>query len=87
MDDLERIVTVMEEQIALCGTDDEYDRITVYMTADDSKRIVKWLKEYRELRERIKCCLHIMRSRVKEEKLIKKRDSRKATGDGANESQ
>ena len=44
MDDFERIITVMEEQIALCGTDGEHDRITVYMTADDSKRIVKWLK-------------------------------------------
>ena len=44
MDDLERIITVMEEQIALCGTDGEHDRITVYMTADDSKRIVRWLK-------------------------------------------
>lgn len=44
MDDLERIITAMEEQIALCGTDGEHYRITVYMTANDSKRIVKWLK-------------------------------------------
>lgn len=41
----ERIITVLEEQIALCGPDREHDRQTVYMTADDSKRIVKWLKE------------------------------------------
>ena len=48
MDDLERIITVIEEQIALCGTDGEHERITVYMTADDSKRIIKWLKAYKE---------------------------------------
>ena len=38
----------MEEQIALCGTDGEHERITVYMTADDSRRIVEWLKEQRK---------------------------------------
>ena len=54
MDDFERIITVMEQQIALCGTDGEHERITVYMTADDSMRIVEWLKAYKELQERHK---------------------------------
>ena len=40
-----RLITVLEQQIALCGTDDEHDRTTVYLTADDARRIVSWLKE------------------------------------------
>lgn len=52
---LERIITVMEDQIALCGPDDEHDRIIVYMTADDSKRIVEWLKEREKTPEIITC--------------------------------
>lgn len=49
MNDFDRIITVMEEQIALCGTDGEHNRITVYLTADDAKRIVAWLKELRRI--------------------------------------
>lgn len=45
MTDKERIVTVMKEQIALCGPDDEHDRITIYLTVDDAKRIVNWLDD------------------------------------------
>lgn len=40
-----RLITVLEQQIALCGTDDEHDRNTVYLTADDARRLVGWLKE------------------------------------------
>ena len=43
--DRNRLIAVLEQQIALCGTDDERDRITVYLTADDARRIVSWLKE------------------------------------------
>ena len=44
----DRIISVLEEQIALCGPDDEHDRIWVYLTADDEKRIVNWLKAGKE---------------------------------------
>ena len=47
--DRNRLITVLEQQIALCGTDDEHDRITVYLTADDARRIVGWLKEQKPI--------------------------------------
>ena len=47
--DRNRLITVLEQQIAMCGTDDEHDRITVYLTADDARRIVGWLKEQKPI--------------------------------------
>lgn len=47
--DRNRLIAVLEQQIALCGTDDEHDRITVYLTADDARRILVWLKEQKPI--------------------------------------
>lgn len=43
MNDRERIVQVLKDQIALCGPDPERDRWWVTFTADDARRILEIL--------------------------------------------
>lgn len=45
MNDRERIVQVLKDQIALCGPDPERDRWWVTFTADDARRILEILNK------------------------------------------
>lgn len=45
MGNRKRIVQVLKDQIALCGSDQETERTWVTFTADDARRILKMLKK------------------------------------------
>ena len=50
MNDRERIVQVLKDQIALCGPDPERDRWWVTFTADDARRILEILNKQEQTR-------------------------------------